>query len=90
MTYQEAIKILEHLRDDVVCSGDYVVCFNMAISAMEKQVPKLPQFSSDGYDPEGMEVWDAHCPNCEHELDGDGDEDICPNCGQAIDWSGEE
>lgn len=54
-----------------------------AIQALEKRIPKVPYFTSDGYDPEGLEVWDAHCPDCEHELD---EEDICPNCGQMIDW----
>lgn len=56
---------------------------DMAISAIEKQIPKRPEYSSDGYSPDGNEVWDAYCPNCEHELDV---EEICPNCGQVICW----
>jgi len=61
----------------------YLSSLDTAIQALEKRIPKVPYFISDGYDPEGMEVWDAHCPDCEHELD---EEDICPNCGQMIDW----
>lgn len=89
MTYQEAIGIVNRrttIPDDDCTFEQINEAIDMAIAALEKQIPKAPQFSSDGYGPEGMEVWDAHCPSCEHELDGDGEEDICPNCGQAILW----
>lgn len=94
MTPQEAIERLKgrHMtmsmgfarKDGMLECKAQNEAINMAVAALEKQIPKKPEYSSDGYAPDGTEVWDAHCPNCEHELDI---EDICPNCGQAIDWS---
>lgn len=69
----------------VMETKDILSALHMAIDALKKQIPKEPYYQSDGYCPEGREIWDAHCPNCEHELDED---DICPNCGQFILWEG--
>ena len=88
-------KAIIHLRDikcntrdnECVCAAkekdDCLNALETAIQALEKRIPKTPHFVSYGYDYEGFETWDAHCPDCEHKLD---EEDICPNCGQAIDW----
>ena len=62
----------------------------MAVSALEKQIPKKPTYDCDGYAPGGIFVWDEWiCQNCgsRYELEYD-DYEYCPNCGQAIDWSG--
>lgn len=57
------------------------------IEALEKQLPKKPDFEGDGCDQEGNLIYDTWiCPNCEeyYEVDYD-DYDYCPNCGQRID-----
>lgn len=90
---EEAIKditqymaLIKGTVSDVLIRG----AMQEAISALKKQVPKAVEYTSDGYDPEGFEVWDAHCPNCEHGLDADCDAIYCPNCGQAIKWEDED
>lgn len=62
------------------------------ISAVEKQIPKKPEYEGDGYNDNGQLVYDtAYCPNCHHDFEIDYDEtDYCPNCGQALDWSDEK
>ena len=69
---------------DVVIGG-----YELAIEALEKQLPKKPNFEGDGYAPDGTFVYDTwECPNCGecYEVDYD-DYDYCPKCGQKIDWS---
>lgn len=57
----------------------------VAIEALEKQIPKTPEFVADGY-ADGMLVYDTWiCPCCETEYE---EYDFCPKCGQKIDWSG--
>lgn len=60
-----------------------------AIKALEKQIPKIPAYEGDGYDPEGNIIFDEWlCPCCGTRYEVDYDEhDFCPNCGQAIDRS---
>ena len=63
-------------------------CFKVVKEALEKQIPKSPALSGDGYS-EGNLVYDTwECPNCgeQYEVDYD-DYDYCPKCGQAIDKS---
>lgn len=60
----------------------------MAIKALEKQIPKKPDLEGDGY-ADGFLVYDTWiCPCCgmHYEVDYD-DYKHCPECGQAIDWS---
>ena len=57
----------------------------IAIEALEKQVPKEPNYEGDGYS-DGELVYDTWiCPNCGkyYEVDYD-DYKYCPECGQAI------
>ena len=60
--------------------------------ALEKQIPKKPDFEGDGYDENGFIILDTWiCPCCEEKYETDYDNYMhCPNCGQAIDWSEEE
>lgn len=63
--------------------------FDRAIEALEKQLPKKPDFEGDGCDQEGNLIYDTWiCSNCEeyYEVEYD-DYDYCPNCGQRLDWS---
>lgn len=65
---------------------DYTV-----IAALEKQMPKKPDYEGDGY-ADGELVYDTWiCPCCgkHYEIDYD-DYDYCPNCGQHILWEVED
>ena len=57
--------------------------------AVEKQKPKKPDYEGDGYDDEGVLVYDTWiCPCCGERYEvGYNDYKYCPKCGQAIDWS---
>ena len=83
MTYEEAIiDIRENIQP--IVGGKSL---DIAISAIEKQIPKKPINVEKHY---------YECPCCEHDL-GVSDDDIfvyenyrpmyCLNCGQALDWS---
>lgn len=64
------------------------IAYSMAIQALEKQIPKIPDVEGDGYS-DGQLVYDTWiCPCCnEHyEIEYDNYE-YCPNCGQHIDRS---
>ena len=64
----------------------------LAISALDKQIPKKVELEGDGYDENGNLIYDTgYCPNCRHifEVDYDATEH-CPECGQALDWSDSE
>lgn len=48
--------------------------YNLTIEALEKQLPKKPNFKGDGYAPNGTFVYDTWiCPSCEgyYEVDYD-------------------
>ena len=93
MTLEEAVSIIEErVRVTEYVESSYVDCVDiealrMAISALEKQIPKKPKVLID--------TW--LCPTCAEKVEyqtmfGDnvlyhGYYDFCPNCGQAIDWS---
>ena len=63
--------------------------YNMAISALEKQIPKELIAEGDGY-ADGSMVYDSfYCPSCDHCMEEDEVEDYCPNCGQKICWEEE-
>ena len=60
-----------------------------AIEALEKQLPRKPNFEGDGYAPNGTFVYDTWiCPSCEGYYEVDYDDYVyCPQCGQKLDWS---
>ena len=88
MTESEAIKEFQDNIDlpyGVTVSDE---ASEMAILALEKQIPKIPDVEGDGY-ADGHLVYDTWiCPCCgEHyEIDYDNYE-YCPKCGQHIDRS---
>lgn len=71
MTEQEAICCLKEQIKIQPC-GNVALAFEMAINALEKQVPKKPN--------------GIHCGSCNyvlimsHEL-------YCPRCGQRVHWT---
>ena len=63
-----------------------VEALDMAISALEKQIPKELIAEGDGY-ADGSMVYDSfYCPSCDHHMEWDEVEDYCPKCGQKICW----
>ena len=82
--YSDIDKVNEILQVNKVICG-----------ALEKQVPKMPDYEGDGY-ADGELVYDTWiCPRCGRRYEVDYDDYIfCPNCGQAIkqdiDWSDEK
>ena len=86
MTFKEAIG---QLRCNV--EGDYInlddlEAFNLAIPALEKQIPKKPldkKLVDDGY------RWQWICPNC-HTIKTTTEKSHCDDCGQALDWGDTE
>ena len=103
MNPQEAIK-----RIDDVLGSDYYYDESLgyqltsddfewlekAKEALEKQIPKKPEYYGDGY-ANGEMVYDyAKCPQCdndnfEYDINNWGCK-YCPDCGQALDWSDTE
>ena len=89
MDNQEAIKELSELLDGC-CGGEEIEptrqAIRLAISALEKQIPKKLIADGDGY-ADGSMVYDSfYCPSCDHRMEEDEVEDYCPNCGQKICW----
>ena len=85
---QERVKLYESDYSDIITN--YGEALKTAIFALEKQIPKSPDYEGDGYS-EGKLVYDTWiCPNCgEHYEVGYDNYDYCPNCGQHIqhaDW----
>jgi len=94
MTTEQAIKyIIQHCNPDYPKGKtEWETAINMAISALEKQIPKKPEERRDKYT--GNDV--MSCPNCGAYIGyRDGRTHIvsmyvassrCPECGQTIDW----
>ena len=85
MTKSEAIREVRFNMSKIGLSDKaakrVVEARNMAIKALEKQIPKKPDFTAD------KEF--ALCPCC----NGKGllnKQKYCDNCGQKLDWSDEE
>ena len=70
MKYEEAIEILQEEHDYCQEMSYVTKALEMAIEALEKQIPKKPYW------------W--HCKSC--GLDVLSVESFCPLCGQTIDW----
>lgn len=81
MTNEEAINTIKTAIAEVewYYPMDYAIAFEIAISALEKQIPK--KLDLDG---------GVYCPCCLHEFKVYSATRYCPNCGQAIDWSDTE
>ena len=87
MTEQEQIFAYKELRNNG--QAFFVDTYEDAdriIEALEKQIPKKPNFEGDGY-ADGAMVYDVwRCPNCDRAYEVDYDNyEYCPNCGQKID-----
>lgn len=90
MTAKEAIQRLRLVAP--LFDGQNRQAIDKAIEALEKQIPKKPDYEGDGYDDSGNLIYDTYyCPNCYgfYEIDYDR-YNFCPNCGQRLDWGDEE
>lgn len=75
MTIEEAIT---HAKEQAeIFGGTHGKFLDMAIAALEKQIPKKLDVWADGTE---------YCPNCEHDNSCLGFK-VCVNCGQALNWS---
>lgn len=95
MTNQEAIETIKIAIAEVEWNYpmDYSIAFDMAITTLEKQIPKKPEEYEDKY---------YACPVCGNVLlhkwekyptklmSKNNGLPYCLSCGQAIDWSEEE
>lgn len=91
MTYEEAKAkfLLEHCPEcGEPLPEQCAVCeIDMAIKALEKQIPKKPLPTKGAADMLGANepLWgEGECPNCKHYIRLP--HKYCPTCGQAIDW----
>ena len=86
MTYEEAIKILTELKP-IPVDGFKIIAeaYDLAIEALEKQIPKKPTRGKYGHTECACCGWvvESFCGDLEQYP-------FCPNCGQAIDWSDDE
>lgn len=94
MTHDEAISNLKYLisEDCTDTKFDYIDEIELAIKALENQMPKKPinDWSESPFsDDKGCLFLHTMCPNCKkvevNEMDS-----FCFNCGQAIDWGESE
>lgn len=87
MTDQKAIEEFNLLKKTrmFIPRNDTV---DVAINAIEKQIPKVPCYSGDGYynGEIVIDTWECPCCGKQYEIDYD-DYEYCPNCGQHIDHS---
>ena len=87
MEYAEAIrylKILKHFTDNDSVGELHKQTYDVAIEAVEKQIPKKPSYYGEEDDGKIL------CPYCETDLYDDRECGFnnCPYCGQAINWEG--
>ena len=89
MTYEEAIKHFKSLQKRYTKEHNGRMCekVNLALEALEKQIPKKPLHMHKNYycpicKEDGWMLWDDAIPN---DMDK-----YCGKCGQAIDWSDNE
>lgn len=97
MTNKQVINFLDQVRKILLNDKSWLEsttqpineAFDMAISALEKQIPKEVIAEGDGY-ADGSMVYDIfYCPSCDHRMEEYEVKDYCPNCGQKIYWEGE-
>lgn len=92
MIEQEAIDYFNNATIDTNIGLENITkitkIINISIKALEKQIPKVPCYSGDGYYAGEIviDTWECPCCGKQYEVDYD-DYDYCPNCGQHINHS---
>ena len=89
MTYTESKAFFEECLWDGKCNEDCPECnaMEVAISAIEKQIPKKPIPTEEQNIRYAMNYV---CPHCGKHFIGTGIASYCYHCGQALDWSDTE
>ena len=90
MTYEEAIKHFKSLQKRYTKEHNGRMCekVNLALEALEKQIPKKPLIrKAEDY---FGNVKHTLCPNCQETDFVFTKPCFCHHCGQAIDWSDDE
>lgn len=87
MTIDEIVNALNGLRNADINIHDEIRY--PSIMALEKQIPKKPDYIADGY-ADVLLCYDyAKCPICGHDFEygiNDWEADYCSDCGQKLDW----
>ena len=85
MTAKEAIQTIETAKAEVEWNYplDYAAAFEVAIEALEKQIPKKP----DRYYSKFNLKW-CKCGNYLGKLKNE--QDYCNECGQRLEWGDDE
>ena len=88
MTEIEAIKELHEIRPrGGIIPLKRAEAIDMAINALEKQIPKKPIKSENQV---VRYVNTYYCPTCELGITGTNIAKWCYHCGQKIDWSDDD
>ena len=92
MTAQEAIENLKYMISDncTDTQSDFIDEIEIAISALEKQIPKKPKEIHE-IACEDVYYLAFVCPSCNTSVFGQPYRpNYCKHCGQALDWSDSE
>ena len=87
MTESEAIKEFQQNIDMPFGSNISIEASDLAIQALEKQIPKKPIKSKEQ---KIRYVNTYYCPTCNLGFTGFNIAKWCYHCGQKLDWSDEE
>lgn len=91
MTVEKAIKAMKFYKEKLYNGifNQFIAAFDVAISALEKQIPQTPILQGDGY-ADGELVYDyAECPVCGCDFEEESSCwgcKFCPDCGQKLSW----
>lgn len=83
MTAKEALEYFKRRKEQIKMSGRAQQAENLAIKALEKQIPKKPVTEKDKVI---FGIVCGRCPECDGAVYSTTNL-YCPNCGQALDWS---
>lgn len=85
MTYEDVKRIRHNPQSKDV---DNKELGRLIDEAVEKQIPKVPNYSGDGYYGGELVIDTWECPCCGYQYEVDYDyHEYCPKCGQHIDHS---
>lgn len=93
MTPKEAIRRIKqhneiHSRKEQHFAVHITEALNMAVDALEKQIPKRPNKIGYPIDSDTDPLVYGYCPCCNTHRDSS--KGFCDNCGQSLDWSDTE
>ena len=86
MDKKKVRETIETIKSNYPTSGYYMLCeaLDIAIEALEKQLPKKPIDKSGVKDNDTIYGYVGRCPSCNDIVD---DSMIVCDCTQVLDWS---